>query len=670
MTGSAFTFLGDGAGAADLSAGLAPKAQRLTVTATKTSTYTAAANELVICDATSGGFTVTLPSAGAGTAGNVVSVRRIEFGGNTITIARAGSDTIGGATSVSLVSTEGLTLVSNGAGLWTIQATSQSLTSLDPRYRLTTTAVKTSNYTAAAGELVRCNTTAASLTVTLPAANSAGQQVAVKLLATSGAFLVTVTRAGSDTINNGVTSVVLTLADEAVVFTSNGSGVWTTAATQPSAVTVTSIGEPIYIAHRGGANVYPESTMEAFRSVVSASCRAIEPDVWTLADGGLGVMHDSTVDRTTTASATVSDLTTATWQQLVVDAGSWLGGGWPSTLKAPLFHDVLREFGGKVVLVPEAKDASAVGRIASLVVQYGLQRSVLLQSFFGGATLYAAAAKGVPCIFMSGGSEPDYTDLLANGVRYVGFSTAQSTTWVSNAVAAGMKVLIYTPSRQYERDAYLALGVHGFFSDDPVYLAGIQAAATYRRTTDPWKSQTWYHGHIASTAGVRGAFTSPNWWGFAANTQFQGVLAGWASPLVDGSTFTINTDIILDSVNAGDTTRWLSIFVSTSDRPWDNASASGVNGYHALWRANGQVDLFRVDNGVSTTIGSVGSTPPTLGTTVAQLRLTVTPTTVTWQRLDVAASTGAVASTTYRPVPYVHLSTSSAAGRFRSMAIT
>lgn len=93
----------------------------------------------------------------------------------------------------------------------------------------TTTAVKTGTYTAAPWELVRCDATSAGFTVTLPAAATAGQQVAVKLLATSGTNTVTVARAGSDTINNAATSITLTLTDEAVVFTSNGAGVWTVA---------------------------------------------------------------------------------------------------------------------------------------------------------------------------------------------------------------------------------------------------------------------------------------------------------------------------------------------------------------------------------------------------------------------------------------------------------
>lgn len=119
---------------AAVTASLALKAGIITVTAVKTTTYTAGANELVQCDCTAGGFTVTLPAAS--TAGQVVVIKRTEFGGNTLTVQRAGSDTIGtgAATSTTLVSTEGLWLQSNGAGVWMIASQSQSLTALDSRY--------------------------------------------------------------------------------------------------------------------------------------------------------------------------------------------------------------------------------------------------------------------------------------------------------------------------------------------------------------------------------------------------------------------------------------------------------------------------------------------------------------------------------------------------------
>lgn len=99
----------------------------------------------------------------------------------------------------------------------------------------TSTAVQIANYTAAAWQVVPCNATAGSFTVTLPTGVSAGVQVAVKLLATSGANTVTVTAGGADVINvAGTTSAVLQLVSESFEFTSNGAGTWYLASGQKS----------------------------------------------------------------------------------------------------------------------------------------------------------------------------------------------------------------------------------------------------------------------------------------------------------------------------------------------------------------------------------------------------------------------------------------------------
>jgi hypothetical protein len=109
-------------------------------TAVKTANYAAAANELVPCDSTSGGFTVTLPTAPAD--GSPVAVKHILQGGtNTITIACGGSDVInraGGATSTTLrLLAEAAMLVYDAAtAIWTIVADDVPIAQLDLRYAI------------------------------------------------------------------------------------------------------------------------------------------------------------------------------------------------------------------------------------------------------------------------------------------------------------------------------------------------------------------------------------------------------------------------------------------------------------------------------------------------------------------------------------------------------
>lgn len=84
--------------------------------------------------------------------------------------------------------------------------------------QLVPTAVKTANYTAAASDLVACDTTSGSFTVTLPNAPPDGTRVVVKHVIQGSANTVTVACAGSDVFNktSGATSATLTLLAQAI----------------------------------------------------------------------------------------------------------------------------------------------------------------------------------------------------------------------------------------------------------------------------------------------------------------------------------------------------------------------------------------------------------------------------------------------------------------------
>ena len=82
---------------------------------------------------------------------------------------------------------------------------------------------------------------------------------------------------------------------------------------------------PLVIAHAGGDQDYPHSTMYAYTQSALAGSDILELDVMLTADGALIVQHDDTVDRTTEASGPVADLTLAEIQAL--DNAHWFVAG-------------------------------------------------------------------------------------------------------------------------------------------------------------------------------------------------------------------------------------------------------------------------------------------------------------------------------------------------------
>ncbi len=74
-------------------------------------------------------------------------------------------------------------------------------------------------------------------------------------------------------------------------------------------------------AHRGASAIAPENTIAAFRAAAEAGAKWVELDVALSADGTLVVIHDDSVDRTSSGNGSLGELTGAEIGAL--DAGAW-----------------------------------------------------------------------------------------------------------------------------------------------------------------------------------------------------------------------------------------------------------------------------------------------------------------------------------------------------------
>jgi glycerophosphoryl diester phosphodiesterase len=110
---------------------------------------------------------------------------------------------------------------------------------------------------------------------------------------------------------------------------------------------------PVGFAHRGGAGIGPEDTLEGFRAGLAAGAGVVELDVHQCRSGELVVIHDPDVERTTDGTGRVSDLTLAELRRLdaayrfTPDNGvtfPWRGKG----VRIPTLDDVYREFTGPI----------------------------------------------------------------------------------------------------------------------------------------------------------------------------------------------------------------------------------------------------------------------------------------------------------------------------------
>lgn len=138
---------------------------------------------------------------------------------------------------------------------------------------------------------------------------------------------------------------------------------------------------PLSVAHRGHSIAYPENTLQAYRKAIELGVEMIECDVNLTRDGTLVMMHDSTLDRTTTGTGRVS---ASTWEEIQrLDAGGkfkseFAGVRVPSTEETLLLY---KEAGILSCFEVKGADGDESDRIALGLVDLFIKHNMLDRAF-------------------------------------------------------------------------------------------------------------------------------------------------------------------------------------------------------------------------------------------------------------------------------------------------
>jgi glycerophosphoryl diester phosphodiesterase len=116
--------------------------------------------------------------------------------------------------------------------------------------------------------------------------------------------------------------------------------------------TFTKSQRPLVIAHRGASGHAPENTIAAFRKAIEMGADGIELDVTMSSDGKIVVIHDDTLERTTSGNGLVWEKDAAALQSL--DAGNWFAPTFAGQ-RIPLLNEVLELVGPDLFLNVEIK---------------------------------------------------------------------------------------------------------------------------------------------------------------------------------------------------------------------------------------------------------------------------------------------------------------------------
>lgn len=109
------------------------------------------------------------------------------------------------------------------------------------------------------------------------------------------------------------------------------------------------------IGHRGAAHDAPENTLASLKRALELGVDRIEIDVHMTSDGKIVLMHDRTLDRTTTGKGAVKDHTLEEIRGL--DAGAWFSESFKGE-KVPTLEEAIQLIKGRCQLMIEVKNHS------------------------------------------------------------------------------------------------------------------------------------------------------------------------------------------------------------------------------------------------------------------------------------------------------------------------
>jgi len=240
---------------------------------------------------------------------------------------------------------------------------------------------------------------------------------------------------------------------------------------------------PFWIAHRGAGTLAPENTLAAFRLGAAHGYRMFECDAKLSADGIAFLLHDDTLDRTTTPTPTSGVEPVAgrhPWKTLVtLDAGSWHSTAYAGeplpTLEAIadfcIAHGHFLNIEIKPTIGTERHTGEVVAQQAARLwrdaVVPPLLTSFDMPALEGALAVQPELPRG---LLIDALEDQSWAQWLAHAKRLhckavVCNHELWSTESVALAKAAGFRLLSYTVNETEEVQRLIDLGTDGIITD-------------------------------------------------------------------------------------------------------------------------------------------------------------------------------------------------------------
>ncbi|MCD7111415.1 glycerophosphodiester phosphodiesterase family protein [Rhizobium sp. DKSPLA3] len=134
------------------------------------------------------------------------------------------------------------------------------------------------------------------------------------------------------------------------------------------------------IAHRGFWKATAENSIASIEAAIAAGVDMVEIDTQSTADGHLVVIHDTTLDRTTTGTGVIADLPFDVVRRARLKAGAG-GADAEATLEpVPTLEDILEAARGRIAVNIDTKFEHDLPAVMETVLRLGIASQVLVKT--------------------------------------------------------------------------------------------------------------------------------------------------------------------------------------------------------------------------------------------------------------------------------------------------
>ena len=233
----------------------------------------------------------------------------------------------------------------------------------------------------------------------------------------------------------------------------------------------------LIIAHRGAVDQFNENTIEAYEQSIKDGADWIEIDLRMTSDGVLIPMHDVDIDRTTTGTGEVNDLT---WEQ--ISRFQTVKNNYLAPI--PSLEEVLQTFGKNMNYYIETRLVNGHPlmelKLVLLLKKYDLLRNghITIASFDKQSLKKVnELEQSIPLILLYRNGDFSLEDAINNNYEVIGLESKIVTNEVVKKLHdAGKKVQVYfnTPSiEKNEQRRMQTLLIDGYITNDVGYTRNL-----------------------------------------------------------------------------------------------------------------------------------------------------------------------------------------------------